>query len=548
MRFIRNLSVRIKLYVSFGILLIIISLNGLIGFGGLSGIHNNLEMIFKVELPSIDYLIEADRDYHQMLIAERALLVTPKSSENFKRYLDDYSTNRDQVTMRFGKYEKLSVKEENATIIAQFYKDFAAWKKSSDRVIELVNEGTAESIKEASALSFGKTEALFEKARGSIDALTEQSLANADFNDKESDKYYKTTAVLFSITILIGLFISFIVGNRLAANLVNSLTSTSDVLKDVSEGEGDLTATLPVNSEDEVGKLATYFNGFIAKLHAVISTVKINSESIASGNTELSAATEQLALSFNEQTSQLVTIASATEQMSTSAEEVGISVRQVAERAGQANEFINNGKVMLGESVSCMTSIKEGVSDLSRTIEQLTNSSLEIGNILNVINDIADQTNLLALNAAIEAARAGEHGRGFAVVADEVRKLAERSQDAIKEIEVIILNLQNESRVASANMDAASGKVENGVVSINNVEDMFESIIEAVTLITDSSMNIESAVNEQNSAIYNINDNVQTLSNGLEQSNGAIGEVSRTIGDLQMQTEELSALVRRFRT
>jgi len=547
MKFLTNASIKMKLFFSFGTLVLVMMAIGLVGYLGLNSIHDNLSKIFNYDLPSIDYLIEADRDYHQMLIAERALLVTDVKDKAFKGFMDDYTTNRDQVTMRFGKFEKLYGKPDDK-FVKNFHSAFANWKASSDEVIKLVKENTPEARKIASELSFGKTLALFEAARDNIDKLTELSLKSAEKENAESAVSFKNTLTMFVGLLVFGLILGSVIGSKTSATIAKSLNSTSAILKSLSEGEGDLTIQLPVKSKDEIGRLSLFFNSFLGKLHSIISTVKSNSEQIASGNSQLSAAAEELSLNFNEQTEQLTTIASATEEMSTSAEEVGQSVRKVAERAVSANESINSGKVMLGESVDSMNAIKDGVADLNKTIQQLAVSSSEIGGILNAINDIADQTNLLALNAAIEAARAGEHGRGFAVVADEVRKLAERSQDAIKEIETIIANFQNESNVASTNMTQASGKVEEGVVKIQNVEKMFEDVIESVTLISESSLNIETAVNEQNSAIFNINDNIQTLSNGLEQSNGAISEVSRTISSLQNQTVELSELVSRFRT
>jgi len=541
-----KMSLRTKLYIAFGAMIVMIVANGLAGYIGLNSIYRNLNNIFEKELPSIDYLIEADRDYHQMLIAERALLVTDVNDKAFKGFMEDYSANTDQVIQRFKKFEELFKEPDNA-LVKSFFTDFEKWKKSSLKIISLIKENTPEARKAASDLSFGETYQLFEKARGNIDQLTGLSLENAKKESDESKSAFSSTLYMFMGLILVGIIAALVIGSKMASLIVSNLKSATDVLRTLAEGEGDLTAKLPVKSSDEIGLLALYFNQFVEKLHSIISTVRSNSESISSGNTELSAASEQLLLNFNEQTTQLSTIASATEEMSTSAEEVGLSVKEVSGRAEEANKSISDGKVMLQEGVSSMMAIKAGVADLNRTIDQLSNSSSEIGGILNVINDIADQTNLLALNAAIEAARAGDQGRGFAVVADEVRKLAERSQNAIKEIEGIISNLQNESAVASKNMGEASSKVELGVVKINNVEEMFEVVTNAVNLIAESSFQIETAVNEQNSAIFNINDNVQTLSNGLDQSNVAIGEVTKTITDLQSQTEGLSDLVSRFR-
>jgi methyl-accepting chemotaxis protein len=520
---------------------------GVIGHFGLTKINNTQSSIFSVRLPSMDFLIEADRDLHQLLVAERALTVTSVDSKDYKNFLDSYNENFEQVVTRFGKYEALSKTDETQPIIDKFHSDLATWKVSSQKVLALSAENTDDSRRAASELSYGETSALFDTMRENLNTLTEINLKDAENEHTAANATFTASKISFISVIIFGLAVGAVIALQLGSIIVKSIKQTATMLKEISAGEGDLTKKLPVNSGDEVGELAKHFNAFVDKLRDIINTVKLNSESIASGNAELAATSDKLAQNFQEQTMQLSAVASATEEMSTSATEVVNSVQDVTDKAEQANNYIHDGKNMLMDAVSSVLSIKDEVENLGKTIGQLSNSSEEIGNILNVINDIADQTNLLALNAAIEAARAGEHGRGFAVVADEVRKLAERSQKAIKEIETIILNLQKESSVASDNMQDASKKVEAGVVVIRNTENMFENIVSSVNTITEASRHIETAVSEQVQAIHNINGNTQVLSNGVEQSNISVTEVSNTVSDLQHQTENLSILVSRFK-
>lgn len=548
MNLVKDMSIKLKIYGGFFLLVILIAIAGLQGFFGISGVNKNIENIFNVRLPSISVLLEADRDLHQLLIAERALLVTPLNSEKFKSFKNDYDTNYTQVIKRTEKYFELSTSKETELLIKKFRSDLENWKKSSLQVLELININTDESRAKAMSLSYGETSLLFEAMRDNIDKLTEITYNGAENAHVNSGHIYKKSLIIFTVLVLLAIFSGFAASIILSKLILSNIFAISSVLRTLAEGEGDLTITLPVKSKNEFGELAALFNSFISKLRSIIVIIKLNADTIVSGNTQLSATSEELSYNFQEQIAQVSTVASATEEMSTSAAEVNNSVREVADRAEQANDFTNQGKIMLMDAVNSMSVIKEGVDNLGSTVSQLSASSIEIGNILNVINDISDQTNLLALNAAIEAARAGEHGRGFAVVADEVRKLAERSQNAIKEIEVIITNLQNESKNAAINMDSASGKVQNGVITIQNAEEMFEKIVESVSLISDSSKNIEVAVSEQNQAIYNINDNTQTINASLEQSNNAMHQVASTITNLQSQIKELSTLVSKFRT
>jgi methyl-accepting chemotaxis protein len=360
---------------------------------------------------------------------------------------------------------------------------------------------------------------------------------------------------IISDTITIIVIISFIIILSIIALtyfvtkiMTRSIVEANEFLKEISEGEGDLTKELPVTSKDEVGMLATHFNTFIAKLNEIISVVKNGSEGVAAASTELASSTEELSVTIQDQATQVNSVASATEEISVTSNEVLESLKGANEETQNADSLTTKGKDKLLSSVNEVMGIKEKVEKLGITIESLSQSSSEIGNIINVINDIADQTNLLALNAAIEAARAGEHGRGFAVVADEVRKLAERTQGATKEIEAIIVTLQNETKTATVDMNEATEKVVSGAETIKETEDVFEQIVGSVETINISNGAINSSIEEQVSAITNINDNAQVISAGIEQSSTALHQVSRTVTDLQKQADDLYLLVGKFRT
>jgi methyl-accepting chemotaxis protein len=354
-----------------------------------------------------------------------------------------------------------------------------------------------------------------------------------------------TTVVIIAIIIIVG-----VVGIAyfLSSLMTKSIVMANTFLKAVSEGEGDLTKSLPVLSNDEVGAMSTHFNIFIDKLNDIISIVKESSQSVASGSTELASATEELSVTMQDQSSQIVSVASATEQISVSSNEVMLALKEANDQTANADRLTSEGKGKLLSSVQEVMAIKAKVEKLGTTINSLSASSEEIGNIISVINDIADQTNLLALNAAIEAARAGEHGRGFAVVADEVRKLAERTQSATKEIESIIVSLQNETTNANKDMKEATNKVVEGAETIKATEEIFEQIVSSVQSIHTTNDIITGSIEEQVTAINNINDNAQVISAGIEQSSTAVHEITKTVVDLQQQADDLHLLVDKFKT
>ena len=247
-----------------------------------------------------------------------------------------------------------------------------------------------------------------------------------------------------------------------AGYIFKPIVHTSEMLKDIAEGEGDLTKRLEIRSHDEIGELAKWFNLFVAKLQSIMSKIADATTQLASATEELSATSSQITVGTEKQSSQAEQIATSMEEMSATVIDIARNASEAAEAAKGATDKAGKGGEIVKNTVEGMNRIADAVRQSASTIEALRSSSEQIGEIIGVIDEIADQTNLLALNAAIEAARAGEQGRGFAVVADEVRKLAERTTKATREIAEMIKSIQADTGGAVSSMEAGRGGRERG--------------------------------------------------------------------------------------
>lgn len=316
----------------------------------------------------------------------------------------------------------------------------------------------------------------------------------------------------------------------------------------LTSGEGDLTVRIKVAHKDELNELAENFNRFIANVQQIVQEVKEASDDVASGNNQLAATMEELATTFNSQAEQISSIVNDMQTISQSSSESSSNLSEVLDIMHESSEQTNHGKEQLAVVKNSIMEIHEKSDNLSKTIDELAESSKQIGEILVVINDIANQTNLLALNAAIEAARAGEAGRGFAVVADEVRKLAERTTKATSEIETIITTLQQESEKASNEMKASGEAVVHGVEVIEETSKSFEHVVNGVDRAVSNTNNVVMGVSEQNCLIQDIDDKTQIVASGVEESNSAVSEVALTVSHLQERAEQLKNIVRQFKS
>ncbi len=336
---------------------------------------------------------------------------------------------------------------------------------------------------------------------------------------------------------------------RFVVNIVltRPISMIANRMCDIAEGEGDLTVTLETRGEDEMAELAHAFNMFLGKIHHTVEQVVNSVAQVVESVHKLEDLSRQTTEEMTNQQQDTEQAATAATQMSATIQDVVKNATSTAESADDARHAATEGKQVVNESINSINKLAEEITHAAEVIQALESESENIGTILDVIQGIADQTNLLALNAAIEAARAGEQGRGFAVVADEVRTLAQRTRSSTTEIQKIIEKLQSGAENAVQVMGKGKQQVDISVEHVQQTNKSFESIADAITFISDMNTQIASATEEQSSVAEEISRNVANISYTGEQTVTHAQESSAATEKLSHLTDQLHNAVSHFK-
>ena len=353
---------------------------------------------------------------------------------------------------------------------------------------------------------------------------------------------------LITFALVAGIALALIAIMLVIRFITRPLADVARNMQEISAGEGDLNVRLPVKSNDEIGDIAEGFNNFIAKIHDTILRVAQSTSQLGAAAQQMSAMTKESRQNINRQQSETQGVATAINEMTATVAEVANNASAAAESARLANTSTQNGQRIVNDAVAAINTLSDEVTHAAEVIQAVEKDSDQIGTVLDVIRGIAEQTNLLALNAAIEAARAGEQGRGFAVVADEVRTLASRTQESTSEIQGMIERLQSSTQQAVAVMNQSREHAQSGVEHVTHAGDSLHEITDAVNTITDMNSMIASAAEEQSAVAEEINRNVVNINQLTDESVKTSDMIASAGNELDNLAMELNQLVAQFKT
>jgi methyl-accepting chemotaxis protein/carbonic anhydrase len=376
-----------------------------------------------------------------------------------------------------------------------------------------------------------------------VDHVTDRSYALQSAIESENAASTVKIAAFSVLAVLFGSVVSILVIRA----LLKTIHSVLAVLRSVAAGDLTQTDQLNLKPKDEIGEIARATDAMAASLTSLLEEVQQSAESLAAASEEIASSAAEMAGGMDNQTRQVTDISAAIEQMSAAINEVADNSRRASGSADQSGDAAENGGRVVQDTIVGMQSINEAVDASSQAVQELGRRGEQIGEIIEVINDIADQTNLLALNAAIEAARAGEHGRGFAVVADEVRKLADRTTKATDEIAESIQAIQSETSQAVERMQAGAQQVEQGVETAGKAGEALSRIVESAREVSSLIQNVAAATDQQSSASTQISQNIESIRAIASEATEGANQASIASTDLSTKAQDMQALVQRFK-
>ena len=538
---LKNLSIKLRLFAGFGVVLFLAGMLAVIAVYSIYAINGDIGVIVNDRWPKT---VLANEMIDNINVVARALrnAIILDDSQMVQKELDRIPEASKVLADNIDKLDKAIKSDKGKQLLNDLKGKQAVYQDDLAKPMQLIKEGKKKEAGLYLVNTLRKTQSAYLAASADLikyqGRLMEESGKNAESRAKQT---VIIIIVLGSVATVLSIGASLFIIRSITIPLAEGVDVATRL------AAGDLTASVTIRNNDEIGTLMTAMDNMVKSLRELIGKIKYAAENMASGSEQLSASAEEISRGMDGQASRSSQIATATEEMSQTVIDVARNASDIAQISTQAFDQAKNGEAVVKRSVDEVQAISSTVAESSLVMQRLGDSSKQIGDIVGVINDIADQTNLLALNAAIEAARAGEQGRGFAVVADEVRKLAERTTQATSQINSMISSIQSEVEHAGVSMNNATARVESGVAFSRKAGDSLGDIVGSVNNLQSMVQQIASATEEMSTVSETISSDIQGIAEGSREISAGSGQIAQASSDLARLATELQSVVRQFK-
>ncbi len=496
--------------------------------------------------PAVADLDDGYRDVYQVIGAIKSLVIANGDPKLVAKYISEYNDDAPKARARIMASQDLInngfLSSEHQSHLDKMASAFDIWFNMTKPYIAKPDQAAT-----LYAVQGNELEQAFDTMRAALKLVQHDLILATEAFKQQQITAINNAKLMMEITggtaIVTAIFLTWL----LAKIIIAPVKRLTRAMKNIASGEGDLTARVPVETQDELGDFAASFNTFTEKIQETISEVIISSNAVRAEMTNIQSITQSVAYDASNQQLESDAVANAMHELSVTSKTVCQYAQDATAASQEANSEASCAKTIITTTVASIQALSSELEQASLVINTLEHDVSNIVSILDVIRGIADQTNLLALNAAIEAARAGEQGRGFAVVADEVRSLASKTQASTGEIQMMIEKLQSGAKQAVSVMTSSQENGQQTATKANATGDSLNAIVKRIAIINDFNMQIESVAKEQNHVSEEVSSNVRHIADNSHHVVELVASAENACDALARQCESLDHLVAQFK-